>query len=162
MKLPVPYIFSLNVHFEDVDFNGIVHHPNYLKYLERARSYLIKNSGYSLEKLLSAGTTLTVSELHAKFLTPARLEQELFVISQIYSLGKSTIKLFQFIIPYFPNTEKIALINQGVYSLPGVIFSAQVELVCVDLQTIKLKSIPSEFKQAIKMNVSDLSKTNLK
>ncbi len=45
-----PAIFSLIVEFEDVDAHGVVHHPNYLKYLEKARSYGIRKCGYSLEK----------------------------------------------------------------------------------------------------------------
>jgi acyl-CoA thioester hydrolase len=159
MKSQNWHFFSLIVNFEDVDINGVVHHPNYLKYLERARSYMIRQSGYPLEKLLSSGTTLSVSEIHVKYLIPARLEQELFVISQVTYLGKSIVKISQFITTYLPSYEELSRIKEGVYSLAGIIFGAQVELVCVDLESAKLKSIPPEFKQALTINESDLSKT---
>jgi len=33
--------FSVQIYYEDTDFSGVVYHPNYLKYFERAREHVI-------------------------------------------------------------------------------------------------------------------------
>ena len=146
-----PPVFRLTVQFEDVDANGVVHHPNYLKYLERARSYSIKKGGYSVERILSSYSALVVTEIHAKYLRPALLDQELFVISRVDAVGKSLIKICQFITPNLPTDEEIETVEEKL-SLPEMILWAQISLVYVDLKSAKPKSIPQELKQAIKMN----------
>lgn len=144
-------IFRLTVQFEDVDANGVVHHPNYLKYLERARSYGIKECGYSLEKLLSSGLALAISEIHAHYLRPAIIEQELFVITQVNSVGKSTVKICQSITSKLPTHEERETAVERIFSLPETIFRAKITFVGFDLKSAKPKSLPQELKQAIKM-----------
>jgi YbgC/YbaW family acyl-CoA thioester hydrolase len=143
-------IFPLTVQFEDVDAHGVVHHPNYLKYLERARSYGMKKCGYSLEKLISSGSVLAISEIQAHYLRPALLEEELFVISQVTDVGKTSIKVQQAITLRLPKNDEIHLAEDQNFSLPETIFSAKIRLVCVDLKSAKAKSIPQDLKQAIK------------
>lgn len=155
-----PSIFRLTVQFEDIDVNGVVHHPNYLKYLERARSYGIKESGYSLEKLLDSGCALVVSEIHANYLRPALLEQELFVISRVSAVGKSLVKICQSITSTLPTTKGIEMVGERLVSLPETIFWAQTSLICVDLKSAQPKSIPQELKKAIKMGIQDLFTEN--
>lgn len=33
--------FSVQIYYEDTDFSGVVYHPNFLKYFERAREHVI-------------------------------------------------------------------------------------------------------------------------
>jgi acyl-CoA thioester hydrolase len=37
----VPHVLPVTVYYEDTDFTGVVYHPNYLKYFERAREELL-------------------------------------------------------------------------------------------------------------------------
>src|SRR3546814_12930086 len=37
--------FALRVYFEDTDLSGVVYHANYLRYMERARSDLLRLAG---------------------------------------------------------------------------------------------------------------------
>ena len=36
-----PAIHLIDVYYEDTDFSGVVYHPNYLRYFERAREHLL-------------------------------------------------------------------------------------------------------------------------
>ncbi|WOT06041.1 thioesterase family protein [Shewanella youngdeokensis] len=44
-KKPVNYSktfnFAVQIYYEDTDFSGVVYHPNFLKYFERAREHVI-------------------------------------------------------------------------------------------------------------------------
>jgi acyl-CoA thioester hydrolase len=35
------HVHPVQIYYEDTDFSGIVYHPNYLKYFERAREHLL-------------------------------------------------------------------------------------------------------------------------
>jgi tol-pal system-associated acyl-CoA thioesterase len=36
-----PAIHEIDVYYEDTDFSGVVYHPNYLRYFERAREHML-------------------------------------------------------------------------------------------------------------------------
>jgi tol-pal system-associated acyl-CoA thioesterase len=37
----MPHVLPVVIYYEDTDFTGVVYHPNYLKYFERAREELL-------------------------------------------------------------------------------------------------------------------------
>ncbi|MFN6567566.1 thioesterase family protein [Dendronalium sp. ChiSLP03b] len=149
MKFQQTFIFPLHVQLEDLDVNGVVHHPTFLKYLERARYHSIKECGYSWEKLLSLDCTFVVSEIHANYLKPALIDRELFILGRVVGVGKTSIKFYQSIVTYLPTDVEIEATQERLFSLPETIFSAQIRLVCIDVKTGKLKSIPQEIQQLI-------------
>ena len=149
MKLQQPYIFPITVQFEDVDAHGVVHHPNYLKYLERARSYGIKQAGYSTGGLSSHGSVLAISEIHANYLRPALMEQELFVISLVTAIGKSSVKIYQSITSCLPKLEELESVGTDIFKLSETIFWAELKLICIDSESLRTKSIPLDLKKSI-------------
>ena len=149
MKLQQPYIFPITVQFEDVDAHGVVHHPNYLKYLERARSYGIKQAGYSTGGLSSHGSVLAISEIHANYLRPALMEQELFVISLVTAIGKSSVKIYQSITSCLPKLEELESVGTDIFKLSETIFWAELKLICIDSESLRTKSIPLDLKNLI-------------
>ena len=40
-QLSAVYHFPVQIYYEDTDFSGVVYHPNFLKYFERAREHVI-------------------------------------------------------------------------------------------------------------------------
>ncbi|MCB9669389.1 MAG: YbgC/FadM family acyl-CoA thioesterase [Alphaproteobacteria bacterium] len=36
-----PHVHHVQIYYEDTDFSGVVYHPNYLKYFERAREHML-------------------------------------------------------------------------------------------------------------------------
>ena len=43
--------FKTKVYYEDTDSGGVVYYANYLKFIERARTNLIQELGFSLKSL---------------------------------------------------------------------------------------------------------------
>ncbi|NRD73072.1 thioesterase family protein [Shewanella sp. VB17] len=41
MNYSKTYHFPVQIYYEDTDFSGVVYHPNFLKYFERAREHVI-------------------------------------------------------------------------------------------------------------------------
>ncbi|MEY2987497.1 MAG: tol-pal system-associated acyl-CoA thioesterase, partial [Pseudomonadota bacterium] len=61
---------DVDVQFEDIDAGGVVHHPNYLKYLERARCQAMREIGVPFENCLAQGVAFVVAEVHSKYTRP--------------------------------------------------------------------------------------------
>lgn len=150
MMFQRPGIYPITVQFEDIDAHGVVHHPNYFKYMERARLHAMKECGCNLEKLLSSGVSLAVSKIQASYLHPALLEQELIVFSHLLHVGKVSMKISQSIILRSSIEEVTSHVKADALPLPSAIFWSEVQLVCIDFKSGKLQSFPPDFKQMIK------------
>ena len=88
--------FALTVYFEDTDAYGIVYYANYLKFMERARSDFIRAVGVDqAAELRSSGSAYAVVEVHIRYRRPARLGDDLVVISTIDQIRASSVLIHQ-------------------------------------------------------------------
>jgi acyl-CoA thioester hydrolase len=76
--------FALRVYIEDTDVGGVVYHANYLRFLERARSDLLRVAGIDQRASIEQGKGVyAVAEANIKYRLPAKLDDELVVISRL-------------------------------------------------------------------------------
>ena len=76
--------FALRVYFEDTDTAGIVYYANYLRFMERARSDMLRAVGIDQRAALEAGDGVyAVAEVAIRYRAPAKLEDELVVVSHV-------------------------------------------------------------------------------
>lgn len=88
--------FALRVYFEDTDVAGIVYYANYLKFMERARSDMLRAAGIDQRAALAAGDGVyAVAEAHIKYRAPARLDDELVVLSQVREVRAASALIHQ-------------------------------------------------------------------
>jgi len=87
---------ALTVYFEDTDAYGIVYYANYLKFMERARSDFIRAVGVDqAAELRSTGSAYAVVEVDIKYRKPARLSDDLQVISAVQQVRASSVDIHQ-------------------------------------------------------------------
>jgi acyl-CoA thioester hydrolase len=78
------HLFAVRVYFEDTDAGGVVYHANYLRFMERARSDMLRVSGIDQRDALDGGRGVyVVSDLTIKYALSAKLDDELVVISSL-------------------------------------------------------------------------------
>ena len=88
--------FALTVYFEDTDTAGIVYYANYLKFMERARSDMIRACGIDLAaELRSSGCTYAVAEVAIKYRKPAHLGEDLVVVSTVEAVRAVSVSIHQ-------------------------------------------------------------------
>ena len=76
--------FALRVYFEDTDVAGIVYYANYLRFMERARSDMLRAAGIDQRAVLERGDGVyAVADLSIKYRGSARLDDELVVLSEV-------------------------------------------------------------------------------
>lgn len=91
-----PFTWRMRVYWEDTDAGGIVFYANYLKYFERARTEWLRTLGFGQQVLREqTGGMFVVSETHTRHLQPARLDDELWVSTELQSTGRAVLGLRQ-------------------------------------------------------------------
>jgi acyl-CoA thioester hydrolase len=88
--------FALTVYFEDTDAYGIVYYANYLKFMERARSDMIRAVGVDqAAELNRSGSAYAVVEVDIRYRKPGRLGDDLQVISTVDQVRASSVHIQQ-------------------------------------------------------------------
>ena len=88
--------FPVRVYFEDTDLSGIVYHANYLRYMERARSDMLRLAGIDQRKTFESGEGVyTVADVALSYRQPARLDDELIVESRITRVRAAATEIVQ-------------------------------------------------------------------
>jgi acyl-CoA thioester hydrolase len=100
------HYFAIRVYFEDTDFSGIVYHANYLRYMERARSDMLRLLGMNQKAAFEAGEGVyAVADLSIKYMLPAGLDDDLIVASTVEKLRAASVIIKQTVMR---NTDVIA------------------------------------------------------
>ena len=89
------YEFKQRVFYSDTDAYGVVWHGSYLRWLEMGRIGLCEKAGYSMSKLFEDDITLPVAELNIRYKSPAKLEDELVVVTELKEFSKLSMTFEQ-------------------------------------------------------------------
>ena len=91
--------FALTVYFEDTDTAGIVYYANYLKFMERARSDMLRAAEIDQRGTLEAGTGVyAVAEANVRYLRPAKLGDDLQIVSTVEEVRAASVRIQQRVI----------------------------------------------------------------
>ena len=88
--------FALTVYFEDTDTAGIVYYVNYLKYMERARSDMLRCVGIDQRAALEADVGVyAVADVAIRYLRSAKLGDDLQVVSTVETVRAASVLIHQ-------------------------------------------------------------------
>ncbi len=94
-----PHKWPVRVYWEDTDGGGVVYHAAYLKFLERARTELLRSVGLVQSRLReSHGLLFALRGVEMRFLKPARLDDLLEVQTWIQRRGRASLDFGQRIV----------------------------------------------------------------
>ncbi len=124
-----PFAWPVRVYYEDTDAQSVVYYASYFRFMERARTEWLRALGVDQEKMMREERRIfVVTETTARFLVPARFNDELIVTA---GLGKLTRATFE--------------IEQNIYrgSLDGeMLIRGGVTAAFLDADTLKPKRVP--------------------
>lgn len=90
-----PFELKARVYFEDTDAGGIVYYVNYLKFMERARTEMVRSLGFDQSALQRENIIFVVHSVSARYHAPARLDDELVVSAAVLELKRASIRFAQ-------------------------------------------------------------------
>lgn len=90
--------YAIRVFYEDTDAAGIVYYANYLKFIERARTEMMRLLDFEHSQIRdSEGINWTVRRCAIDYRSPARLDDRLLVESRIVALGGASLDIEQIV-----------------------------------------------------------------
>ncbi|MCY3725190.1 MAG: YbgC/FadM family acyl-CoA thioesterase [Rhodobacteraceae bacterium] len=119
------------VYYEDVDLAGIVYYANYLRFIERARSDMLRTRGINQSELRNHhGIVFVVRRISADYISPLKFDDLATVKTEITCLTPVRIEMNQ-----------ILLVRQKR------LFEAKITLACIDLNGNLIKMPDEVFKR---------------
>ena len=127
------FLYTLKIYYEDTDSGGVVYYANYLKFIERARTEMINELGFTLTKLLNDYDRLfLVKKIECDYIESCKLEDTLKVQSKVLVLKNASFVL-----------------EQNLLKQNKIIFRSKIVMVCVNSQGAPSK-IPNELHSLMK------------
>ena len=91
-----PFEWRIRVYYEDTDAQGVVYYANYFRFMERARTEWLRALGVDQAEMLNVQRRMfVVTESNAKFLAPARFNDEVVVTARLAGLTRATFDIEQ-------------------------------------------------------------------
>ena len=128
-----PFSIPIRVYIEDTDAGGIVYYVNYLKYMERARTELVRSLGYDKPAMPQQGLLLVVYSAEVQYRRSAILDDKLHASAAIGKLGRAAVTF-----------------EQKIWRGSEIICEGTVKVACVDGATRKPCALPDNIYQALK------------
>jgi acyl-CoA thioester hydrolase len=130
-----PFKISWRVRFDEIDMQGVVHHPQIVTYLEIARLEFWRHLGISYRDMRTDGYEFIVHDLHVEYLKPLIFDEMVEVAVFIKSLSRAS-----FVLGYEIRKETRQLAVK-----------AEIELVCARLNIPKPVALPIQFLKKLQI-----------
>jgi len=140
------FFWPIRVYYEDTDSGGVVYYANYLKFMERARTELLRSIGYEQDQLQrELGIIFAVRNANIHYKKPARFNDELKVITSISSLGKASLSFKQSIC-----LESSRHVDTFIDSGSVVVLAdAEIKIACLNAEKYTPQGIPVSITEKI-------------
>ncbi len=123
---------DIRIYYEDTDCGGVVYHSNYLKYMERSRTELLRDLDIDLANFHDQGLLFAITEANLKFRFPARYNDLITINSTITEVtsyrvvfeseiynqdGKLCVKGSVKMVGFYAETGKVARFPDKILSI---------------------------------------------
>lgn len=127
------FSIPIRVYIEDTDAGGIVYYVNYLKFMERVRTELLRHLGFQHYSLADEDYQFVVHSANVKYSRPARVDDALISTAKVAKLGKTYI-----------------LFSQQVKKAEDdrVLCEAEIKVACVDTVKLKPRAMNNDMRAA--------------
>ena len=133
-KPPGIMLLAARIYYEDTDAGGVVYYANYLRFLERARTELLRGLGFEQAQLArDGGIAFAVRSLQVEYLKPAKLDDLIEVKSAIGELGRAQV-----------------VFHQRIEREGELLVDATVRVACLDLARGRAAAMPKNIHDKLK------------
>ena len=133
------FLWPIRVYYEDTDSGGVVYYANYLKFMERARTEMLRSLGFEQDQLIEEqGVIFAVHSLSVQYKKPAVFNDELIVKTKISDCGRASFDFSQSV---------VRVTDEAVLCL------AEIKVACLNAEKFTPKVIPENMLSKIKQGV---------
>ena len=125
---------QIRIHYALTDQMGVVYYGNYAQFYEIGRTESIRALGFTYKEIEAMGIVLAVTDMHIKFLRPAKYDDVLTV--------KSTLR-------EIPLHHKIVFHGEIYNQEKELLNTGEVTLYFLEAKTMKRVNMPEELKEKL-------------
>jgi acyl-CoA thioester hydrolase len=123
------FLYPIRVYYEDTDSGGVVYYANYLKFMERSRTEMLRSYGFEQDELIKKeGIIFAVRSISVDYLKPAKFNDLLQVSAKLVEHGRASMTFDQQI---FHESDHVNPLCTGT-----------VRIACLDADNLRPKSMP--------------------
>ena len=155
------FSIETRVYLEDSDAQGIVYYVNYLKFMERARTELLRHLGFDFQKLQSQQGHFVVHSVDARYLKPAYVDDNIVITAAVVKTAKTYVVFDQKVCRRAGVDGTVPKTRGGLSSdmhpsnedsdqqvCGDVLCKGQIKIACVNSDTGRPMVIPAEIAKA--------------
>lgn len=130
------FTWPVRVYWEDTDAGGIVYYANYLKFMERARTELLRKLGIHQRRLVQEqGIIFAIVSVNMEYRLPARLDDLLMVTCEVATEGRASFSFEQ---------------NVWRERVGGeLLTTCRTRVACLDHKSLRPRRLPEDLVQGI-------------
>mgnify|MGYP001000889953 FL=1 len=129
------FALPIRVYVEDTDAGGIVYYANYLKYMERARTELLRSLGFDKPALFD-DLQLVVRSVDLLYHLPAALDDEIRVTARFDRVARVSFDM-----------------SQQLFRGDELLVEGSVKVACVNVSNKRPCGIPKSMYETLKSHV---------
>lgn len=138
-KFQREFFWPIRVYYEDTDSGGVVYYANYLRFMERARTEMLRSLGFEQDQLQQQlGILFAVHSVNIQYKKPAKFNDGLKVVTTISACGKASIVFMQKI--FHDDVIDNRQANASADVLP--LCSAEVKIACLNAEKFVAQAMP--------------------
>lgn len=125
---------QIRIHYALTDQMGVVYYGNYAQFYEIGRTEAIRTLGFTYKEIEAMGIFLAVTDMHIRFLRPARYDDLITVRTTLREI---------------PLHHKIIFHGEIFNQQQELLNTGEVTLYFLDSKTMKRSELPSELKEKL-------------
>ena len=130
------FLWPVRVYYEDTDSGGVVYYANYLKFMERARTEMLRSFGFEQDQLKQErGLIFAVHSVSVKYEKPAVFNDELMITTRLSTLRRASLGFTQVI---HRQSDQLQLCT------------ASIVVACLDAEKFSARAMPGDILAKIK------------
>lgn len=128
------FVWPVRVYYEDTDAGGVVYYANYLKFMERGRTEMLRARGFEQDRIRDEDQALfAVRRVEVGYLKPALFNDQLHVHTQVAEIRRASFMFAQ-------------QIKRG----DDLLCTGRIQVVCVHTARFTPRSIPERILQEMR------------
>jgi len=124
---------TIRVYYEDTDCGNVVYYANYLRYMERGRTELLRDLGVDLSVYHDQGFVFAVAEANIQYKRSAHYNDVLTVVTTVKEVTNASMTF-----------------HSDVFRDETLLAEGDVKAACVKLSSGRPARIPADMFQAMK------------
>ena len=125
---------QIRIHYALTDQMGVVYHGHYAQFYEIGRAEAIRNLGYTYRDIEAMGIIMPVTDIHSRFLRPAKYDDLITV--------KTTLR-------ELPAAHKIVFHHEIYNEQDELLNTGDITLYFMEAKTMKRVHMPEELRSRI-------------